>query len=86
MAAKNAKDRIPSSIPIAFAPNVENIDYGHQLIKYYVNKSQLMGPAAGLLAAQLRGNFTSTSESLYAVEALRYLLAGILVCPFKPAQ
>ena len=42
-----------------------------------------MIPAAGILAAQLQGNFTSTSESLYAVEALRYLLAGILVCPFK---
>jgi len=42
-----------------------------------------MVPAAGILAAQLQGNFTSTDDSLYAVEALRYLLAGILVCPFK---
>jgi hypothetical protein len=39
--------------------------------------------AAGILTAQLQGNFTSIGESLYAVEALRYLLAGILVCPFK---
>jgi len=42
-----------------------------------------MIPAASILAAQLQGNFTSTSESLYGIEALRYLLAGILVCPFK---
>ena len=76
-------ERMREKLPFAFAPNADNIDYGHQLIKDYLNKTQLMVPAAGILAAQLQGNFTSTDDSLYAVEALRYLLAGILVCPFK---
>ena len=66
---------------IPVCPGRMNPDAGGA--KDYLNKSQLMVPSAGILAAQLQDNFTSTGESLYAVEALRYLLAGILECPFK---
>lgn len=45
-----------------------------------------MVPAAVILAAQLQRNFASAGETPYGVEALRYLLGGILVCPFKPVK
>ncbi len=77
------EERLREKLPFAFAPNADNIDYGHQVIRDYLNKGQLMVPAGGILAVQLQENFASSSEDLYAVEALRYLLAGILVCRFN---
>lgn len=79
-------ENIREKVPFAWAPYADNPDYGNQLIKDLLSKNQLMVPAGGILAVQLQGNFTGLTENLYGIEALRYLLAGILVCPFQPVK
>jgi len=82
-------ERIQEKTPFGCAFNAKNPDFGNQLVKDVLSKNQLKVPAGGILAAQLQANwadFTSSIETLYGIEALRYLLGGILTCPFKPVK
>jgi hypothetical protein len=82
-------ERIQEKTPFGCAFNARNLDFGNQLIKEFLGKNNLSVPAGGILAVQLQANWadsTSSIENLYGIEALRYLLEGILTCPFEPAK
>ena len=62
-------------IPIV-APDVD-IDHGTQLISSYLNQGKLRIPGEGILAGQLEKT-REDLDKLYGIEALRYLLVGII--------
>lgn len=70
-------------LPIA-APNVDT-DHGMQLVDSYLDQDNLRFPQGGILATQLEKKREDLDE-LYAIEALRYLLVGILNDPQKPEE
>jgi len=66
------------------APDVD-IDHGTQLISSYLNQGKLRISGEGTLARQL-GKKREDLDELYAIEALRYLLVGILNDPQEPGE
>lgn len=73
--------------PLSWVPFSNNSDYGHQVIKYYLEWDKLRIPAGGILANQLSlpwDGRESFEKELRGIEALRYLLTGIKSCPWEP--
>lgn len=70
-------------IPIA-APDID-IDHGTQLINTYLYQGKLITPKNGILAKQLEQK-RDDLDKLHAIEALRYLLVGILQDPPHPIE
>jgi hypothetical protein len=69
-------------LPLAPAVHRDAPDYGYRLISDYLTKDALAIPPGGPLARQLgEGQLEAPPEELYALTALRYLLAGIQASP-----
>ena len=65
-------------------PHPKAVEYGNQLIGKFLNEKRLVIPAKSVLAEQLKeGRLDTPIEELFALSALRYLLAGITESPYE---
>ena len=75
---------LTGKLPLVAAPHTKALEYGVQLIGKLLEEDRLEIPPASTLATQLRESRWDTSaEEMYAVSALRYLLAGINEMPWE---
>ena len=75
---------LQDKIPLVPAYHADAVDYGLRLIQDFLTAERLKLPTDGILASQLQtGRHESPVEEVYAITALRYLLAGIKEMPWE---
>jgi len=75
---------LQGKIPLVPAYHADAVDYGLRLIQDFLTAGRLKLPTDGILASQLQtSRHESPVEEVYAITALRYLLAGIREMPWE---
>ena len=71
-------------LPLVAAPHPKAVEYGVQLIGKFLEEDRLEIPAGSTLATQLKeARHDTPTEEVFAIRALRYLLAGIKEMPWE---
>jgi hypothetical protein len=71
-------------LPLVAAPHTKAVEYGIQLIGKFLEEDRLEIPAGSTLATQLKeARHDTPTEEMFAITALRYLLAGIKEMPWE---
>ena len=71
-------------LPLVVAPHPKALEYGIQLIGKFLEGNRLEIPAESTLATQLKeARHDTPTEEVFAITALRYLLAGIKEMPWE---
>jgi len=75
---------LQGKIPLVPAYHADAVDYGFRLVQDFLAAERLKLPTDGVLVSQLQtGRHESPVEEVYAITALRYLLAGIKEHPWE---
>jgi hypothetical protein len=77
-------EKLRGKIPLVPAHHPDAADYGIQLVGTFLEDDRLIVPPNSILATQLQeGRHDTPVEEVYALTALRYLLAGINEYPWE---
>jgi hypothetical protein len=77
-------EKLRGKIPLVPAHHPDAADYGIQLVGTFLEDDRLIVPPNSILATQLQeGRRDTPLEEVYALTALRYLLAGIKEYPWE---
>jgi hypothetical protein len=75
---------LTGKLPLVAAPHPKALEYGVQLIGKFLEENRSEIPAGSTLATQLKEARQDTpTEEVFAITALRYLLAGIKEVPWE---
>ena len=75
---------LTGKLPLVAAPHTKAVEYGVQLIGKFLEEDRLKIPAGSTLATQLKeARHDTPTEEVFAITALRYLLAGIKEMPWE---
>ena len=76
--------QLTGKLPLVAAPHTKAVEYGVQLIGKFLEEDRLEIPAGSTLATQLKeARHDTSTEEVFAITALRYLLAGIKEMPWE---